>query len=322
MTSKTHVAGRLLAVLAVLFACTILGGSPLFGQEVRLRKGDTIKLDVPQRDELSRVLTIDEKGQVTLPLIGAVRLEGLTAVEARAAVLRALQELYPSVQSVTVTLAGEESRRFIYVQGQVARPGKFEITAAPTPWDAIKEAGGPTNLGDLYTVRIIRIEGDRSSTSIVNVQDILDSGDLASLPRLKPGDTVIVPDRTVGYAGTGTVGVMGAVFHPGSYVLSGERRLVDAILAAGGAVDGASLGKVKIIRPKPEGGAIVMNVNFNRYLKKGDIRQNPVLQPNDVVSVPMRGTLRTVFTAPGYLVGILTAVTTTVVVIIFARRNG
>lgn len=322
MTSKTQVAVRLFAVLTVLFACTILGSSSLLGQEVRLRKGDTIKLDVPQRDELSRVLTIDDKGQVTLPLIGAVRLEGLTPDEARAAVLRALQELYPSVQSVTVTLAGEEGRRFIYVQGQVARPGKFEITAAPTPWDAIKEAGGPTNLGDLNAVRIIRIEGDRSSTSIVNVQDILDSGDLASLPRLKPGDTVVVPDRTVGYAGTGTVGVIGAVYHPGSYVLSGERRLIDAILAAGGAVDGSNLGKVRIIRPKPEGGAAVMDVDLNRYLKKGDIRQNPILQPNDVVSVPMRGVLHTVFTAPGYLVGIVTAVATSVIVIVFARRAG
>jgi polysaccharide biosynthesis/export protein len=320
MTSKRHVAGRLLVILAVLFACALLGGSLLFGQDVRLRKGDTVKLEVPQRDELSRVLTIDDKGQVTFPLIGAVRLEGLTPDEARSTILRALQELYPSVQSVTVTLAGEEGRRFIYVQGQAAKPGKFEITAAPTPWDAIKEAGGPTNLGDLSAVRIIRIEGQRSSTSLVDVQAILDSGDLASLPRLKPGDTVVIPDRTIGYAGSGSVGVIGAVLRPGSFVLSGDRRLADAILAAGGAVEGANLGKVKIIRPKPQGAALVMSVNFNRYLKKGDILQNPVLQPNDIVSVPMRGVLRTVFTAPGYLVGIITALATTAVVIVFARR--
>jgi polysaccharide export outer membrane protein len=319
MRSKTQVAGRLFAVLAVLFACATVA-APLSGQEVRLRNGDTIKIDVPQRDELSRVVTIDDRGQVTLPLIGAVKLGGLTTDEARATLLRALQELYPSVQSVTVTLAGEEGRRYIYVQGQVARPGKFEITAAPTPWDAIKEAGGPTNLGDLSAVRIIRIEGQRSSTSEVDVQAILDSGDLVSLPKLKPGDTVVVPDRTTGYAGSGLVGVIGAVMHPGSYVLSGERRLLDAVLAAGGAAEGANLGKIKIIRPKAVGGSDVMGVNLARYLKKGDIRDNPVLQPSDVVSVPSRGALRTVFTAPGYLVGIVTALATTAVVIVFARR--
>ncbi len=317
MRIKTQTAGRLFAVLAILLALAAPGRQAA-GQEVRLRRGDTIKLDVPQREELSRVLTIDDRGQVTLPLIGAIRLEGLTPDEARATVLRSLQEFYPSVQTVTVTLAGEQGRRFIYVQGQVAVPGKFEITAAPTPWDAIKEAGGPTTLGDLSAVRIIRIEGDRSSTSVIDIQSILDSGDLASLPKLKPGDTVVVPDRTTGYLGSGTVGVIGAVTRPGSYVLTGERRLVDAILAAGGAVDGSNLGKVKIIRPKIAGGANVINVNLNRYLKHGDIRDNPVLQPNDVVSVPARGTLRTIFTAPGYLVGILTALATTALVIVFA----
>ena len=145
-----------------------------------------VKLEVAQREDLGRTLTIDAKGNVGLPIIGAVRLEGLTIEEAKATLLRSLQELYPSIQSLSLTLIGEAARRYIFVQGQVARPGKFELEGLLSVWDAIKEAGGTTGSGALESVRLIRAEGDQTTTTIVNVQRALDSGDIKSIPALKP----------------------------------------------------------------------------------------------------------------------------------------
>jgi len=249
-----------------MILAAVLSAAPASGQEVRLRKGDTLKLEVPQRADLGRLIAVDERGEVTLPIVGAIKLEGLTLAEANAAILRSLQEIYPSVQSIGLTLAGESLQRFIYVQGQVAQPGKFELQGNPSAWDAIKEAGGATAAASLEAVRIIRMEGERSTTSIVNVRQALDSGTLNSLPPLRPGDTVIVPEKAAAYEGTGggSVNVIGAVVRPSSYIIGADKRLVDAILAAGGGIENANLSKVKVIRRLSEGGTMTMMVNFKR----------------------------------------------------------
>jgi protein involved in polysaccharide export with SLBB domain len=289
-----------------------LDHSALLAQEVRpsqdipLRKGDMVKLEVPQREDLSRLLTIDNKGDVNLPIIGAVHIEGLTLEEAKGTLLRSLQELYPSAQSISLTLIGEKTKRSIFVQGQVAQPGKYDFEGLSTIWDAIKEGGGATSSASLDAVRLIRIEGDLSTTTIVNVQQALDSGNLESLPALKPGDTIIVPDRTGTYTGKGAVNVIGFVLRPASYFLSENKRLADAILAAGGSAENANLREVKILRMRPDGGAVNMEVNFKRFLETGDPRYNPIILPNDTVSIP-RSSSWTMVTSPIFLLGLVSA---------------
>jgi polysaccharide export outer membrane protein len=298
-----------------------LAAAPLSAQqEVRLRKGDTIKLDVPQRDDLGRQLTVDAKGEVSLPLVGAIRVEGLTLEEAKGAMLRSLQELYPSVQTISLSLIGEESRRFIYVQGQVDHPGKYEIEGTPSVWDAIKEAGGATATASLESVRIIRASGDGSATTIVNVQGAIDSGDMKSLPALKPGDTVIVPERTATYAGTGAVSVFGSVVHPASYALAGEKRLSDAILAAGGPTEIAKLNKVTIIRPAAGGRTMTISVDFERYLETGDTRHNPPILPNDTVNVPRKNSFWASVSSPSFLLALVSTTATVAALIIYSGR--
>jgi protein involved in polysaccharide export with SLBB domain len=306
-------------VLAAVACAVLLAACPLPGQEVRLRKGDSIRLEVPQREDLGRLLTVDAKGEVSLPIVGSIRVEGLTLDEARSSLLRSLQEVYPSVQSITLSLIGEEARRLIYVQGQVARPGKYEIEGAPTVWDAIKEAGGATANATLQAVRIIRASGEGAATVIVNLQAALDSGDLTALPVLKPGDTVIVPERTATYTGSGAVNVFGAVLHPAAYMLTADKRLIDAILAAGGPVEGARLDRVTIIRPGAAGSAMTITVDFERFLETGDPRHNPPMQPNDTVNIPKSSSFWSTILNPNFLLAIVSTSATVAALIVYSR---
>jgi polysaccharide export outer membrane protein len=275
-------------------------------QEIPLRKGDMVKLEVPQREDLNRLLTIDSEGDVSLPIIGTVHIEGLTVEQAKGTLLRSLQELYPSTQSIELTLVGEKTRRSIFVQGEVWQPGKFDFEGLLTIWDAIKEAGGARTSASLEAVRLIRTEGGLSTTTMVNVQQALDSGNLESLPAVKPGDTIIVPDRTAAFTGMGAVNVIGAVLRPDSYFLSENKRLADAILAAGGSTENANLRKVRILRVLPEGRAVKMEVNFKRYLETGDISDNPVILPNDAISIPRSSSWSTI-TSPSFVLGLISA---------------
>jgi polysaccharide export outer membrane protein len=305
--------------IGAVFSAAILVAAMLMAQEVRLRRGDSIRLDVPQREDLGRLLTVDAKGEVNLPIVGAIRIEGLTMDEARAALLRSLQDVYPSIQSITIGLQGEDARRVIYVQGQVARPGKYELGGAPSVWDAIKEAGGALATASLDGVRIVRTSNDGSTTTLVNLQQALDSGGLSSLPVLKPGDAVIVPERTASYTGTGAVNVFGAVVRPASYALTQEKRLIDAILAAGGPAENARLSKVTIIRQVAGGGATTISVDFERYLETGDMQHNPPIVPNDTVNVPKASSFWTSIVNPSFLLAIISTSATIAALLIYSR---
>ena len=301
--------------LVVLWSIILqLPGSPLEAQEVALKIGDLLELTVPQRQELDYRMTINDEGNVELPIVGTIHLEGTTLSEAEENILRRMREFYPSIRQIRLGLVGEEARRLAYVQGQVVNPGKYEFREAPTIWEAIREAGGATANASLEAVRLIRAGEEEERTDIINVQMAIDSGDFSSLPVLRPGDTIIVPERGMSYQGTGAVNVIGGVMNPAPYILTGDKRLVDAIIAAGGAVQNADLGKVTIIRTKPDGGALKIEVDFRKYLKEGDMRHNPAIYPNDTVSVPQKRSFRTILTNPALLLGLMS------IIVLFATR--
>lgn len=279
----------------------------LRAQEVSLRPGDRIEMSVPQRSELDRTLVIDEEGRVSIPIIGEVMIGGMSLGEAEEVLLRSLREIYPSVQSISINLLGEESRRLIYVHGQVETPGKYGFEKNPTVWEAIREAGGATSAAALGTVRIIRADGEGQRTILVDLQSAIESGNLDSLPILNPGDAVIVSESTVMHASTGSVRVIGAVRTPGPYMLSGEKTLIDAILAAGGGADNAKLDKVNVIRTLPDGGQLTLTFDFKRYLETGDIRHNPLILADDTVSVPARSAAMAVLRSPTFWLAAITA---------------
>lgn len=299
--------GSILTALFLTAAALSLVTRDLNAQEVRLRPGDGIELNVPQRSELDRRLVIDNTGRISLPIIGEVMIGGMSVEDAEDVLLRALREFYPSIRAISVSLIGEESRRMIYVHGEVETPGKYGFGKNPTVWEAIREAGGATSTAALGTVRIIRAEGEGQRTFLVDLQAAIESGNLNDLPILEPGDAVIVPESTVIHAGTGSVRVIGAVRTPGPYMLTGEKTLVDAILASGGTADNADLKKVNVIRTLPDGAQLTLTFDLKRYLDTGDIRHNPLILPDDTVHVPAEASGLAVFKDPRFWLAAVTA---------------
>jgi protein involved in polysaccharide export with SLBB domain len=307
---------RFVAASIIVLAAAVHPAEPA-AQEVRIRVGDRLVLEVPQRSDMGRRLVVNERGEVFIPTIGAIVVQGMTVRDAESTMLGRFQEFYPSIRQIRLSLLGEEARKTVYVHGEVLNPGRYEFDSPPTVWEAIREAGGATARGSLAAVRVVREQGEEQRTSIVNLQQAIDSGDFEGLPELKPGDTVIVPENTAPYQGSGSVRIIGAVTAPAPYLLSDGRYLVDAILAAGGPAGNANLHEVKIIRSVPEGGSMTIKVDFAKYLNEGDPRQNPLVKPNDTISVPRRNNfLLTMFTDPMFLLGLVTAAATVTAVIV------
>lgn len=76
-----------------------------------------------------------------------------------------------------------------------------------------------------------------------------------------PVESVPLPDATVAATGGQLyVHVLGAVAHPGLYVLASDARLVDAVAAAGGTTADADLAAINLARVLTDGEQIVVPV--------------------------------------------------------------
>ncbi len=287
--------------------------------EYRVGAGDRIFMSVPQRPDLNREMEVSEDGNVTLPLIGPVSVSGLTATEIEARLLQALRDYYPSIARVEVTITGAVSR-VIYISGQVQNPGRYTFAHKVNVWEAIREAGGPLGTAALDNVRIVKDRARGGTSRVVNVLAAIEGGTVTNLPELDAGDTVIVPTVAEVYTGTFGVNVFGAVARPGVYRLQARQDLVSAILLAGGPTEPADLGRVRIVRPRPDGSTTTIEVDLRGFLERGDPIANPKLQPGDTVHVPRKGRLSQLASSDvRTLLGVATALATTAVLIITIR---
>ncbi len=282
------------------------GATP--GADYRVGPGDHLFLSVPGRQDLNRELILNERGEVSLPLVGNVGLSGLTAGEIEVRLLQAMREYYPSVKTVEVVITRTISN-IVFVSGDVKIPGKYSFTESMNVWEAIREAGGPTPSAALTNVRIVQDRSRGGQSFIVDVQAALDGGSVDNLPILKPGDTVLVPAKAEVYTGTSGINVFGAVVRPGAYPLQSRQDLMSALMVAGGPTERAKLGEVRIVRPNADGTATTMEIDLDRFLKKGDMANNPRLLSGDTVHIGNKAlTAQNVSLVLGFITALGTAV--------------
>ena len=129
---------KLKAVLLMLisFSPLLMASLPT---KYLLGAGDEIKVLVFQEPELTTVTKVNQSGAINLPLVGEVRLEGLTIEQATQAIEDKLRDgflVYPDV-----TLSVKEYRPF-FIHGEVKRPGSYKYQAEINLEQAIALAGG------------------------------------------------------------------------------------------------------------------------------------------------------------------------------------
>lgn len=281
----------LIVAQAVLFVEPALAQLRPGDEGYRFKVGDRIYMTVPDRPALNREMKIADDGTVTIPLVGAVPVDGLTAEEIRDKVWEPLHELYPSISRNEVTIEAMLSW-VVYVSGEVSEPGRYTFTNRPNLWQAIREAGGPSAKAALSDVRIVEDESRGGGSRVVDVMTALERGSVDKLPALNEGDTVVIPSQDETYTGAFGVNVYGAVQTPGVYRLTSRQDLASAILLAGGPTDRADLDEVRIVRPKDDGTYTTIKINFKKHLDTGDPASNPQLHAGDTINIPSQNALK------------------------------
>jgi polysaccharide biosynthesis/export protein len=147
-----------------------------------LQPGDAVRVRVWREGDLSGEFQVDQRGVVTLPLLGEREVTGMHPDSLRDRLVVEYRE-YLQNPSVEVTLL-----RRISVLGEVRSPGLYPVDGTMTLADAIAMAGGVGPQGNDDDIRLIR-DGAEIRTDL-DEEILVGSGDLRS------GDQVVVGQKS------------------------------------------------------------------------------------------------------------------------------
>jgi len=239
-----------------------------------LGPGDEVEVTVYGAPDLSGHSRVSAEGNISMPLIGYVRIAGLSDSEAEGAIeakLRQSSVLNDPQVSVYVKDYGSSG---ISVAGEVAKPGFYSILGPHRLFDVLQAAGGPTDKAANEVVISHRGQEDATTLSISRNPATM----AASNVDLKPGDTVVVPKAGIAY-------VLGEVTRPGGYVLNstGGVTVLQVVAVAGGPTHVASAGKARLLR-RTGNGFQEQPINLKKLLrgKAHDVS----VQNDDILFVP------------------------------------
>lgn len=152
--------------------------------------GDAISVQVFQEPELSvEKVSVDDSGNIQLPLIGELRAAGRSAVEISDAITMRLGERFLREPRVVVSVV-QRTERYVTVEGEVREPGVYEIDRNYTLLSALARARSPTQTARIDQVVIFRLVDGQRMGAIFNLDRIREGRDPD--PQIVGGDTVVV----------------------------------------------------------------------------------------------------------------------------------
>lgn len=255
------------------------GMSVVSDESYRIKQEDVIQFSVWGEQELRNLqLLVTPDGNINVPLLGAVKAEGYTIPELKNVIAARFESegifVNPKIQLAIFTVNRPRAR----VLGEVNRPGEFEFKEGDRILDAIAQAGSYRENAWLEKASLMR-KGSEQPIDL-DLKKLLD-GDLTQNYELQKGDTIYIPPEN--YANK--IYVLGYVLKPGIYALKDKTTVLDAISLAGGPNERGALRGTVIVRGDPTNPTRVP-VDMTRLFDKGDLTQNILLLPGDVVMVP------------------------------------
>jgi polysaccharide export outer membrane protein len=252
--------------------------APLSAPPLRIGPGDQVDVVIYDNPDLSGHYRVDEKGEITVPLLGPVRVEGLTAAEAGTT----LEHRYGDAQILNsqnahaTVFISEFATQGVTVTGEVRSPGRIPIFGVRMLNDVVSLAGGP-----LLTAgtKVSIFHRDDPGNPVVVEYDPTALVPVIPQVQVVPGDTIAVPRAGIVY-------VLGSVMRSGGYILEGRNILTveKAMALAGGAGPGANTKQAHLVRSLADGKKEDIILNVTKMYKGG--APDVALKDGDILYIP------------------------------------
>jgi polysaccharide biosynthesis/export protein len=237
--------------------------------------GDLVEMSVFDTPELSGKLRVSNTGDVILPLVGSVHLQGLKAEEAQALIRQKFVD-GGFLKDPQVTLfISEYSSGNVSVVGEVHKPGIYPAFGAHRLLEYLSLAEGLTPLAGTSIVITHSDHPDQPQRVKITAGA---APQPANNPEILPGDTIFVQR-------TGIIYVVGDVAHPGGFPMDhdGQLSVLQAVALAQGTNPTAAKASAKLIRTSAQGRQEIP-INLKKILasKETDLS----MLDNDILFVP------------------------------------
>jgi polysaccharide export outer membrane protein len=252
-----------------------IGGGFGSGAAGPIGAGDLIEMSVFDTPELSGKLRVSNTGDIFLPLVGAIHVQGLKAPEAQSLIRQKfIDGGFLKDPQVTVFIS-EYSTQGVSVVGEVRKPGIYPAFGSHRLLDYISLAEGLTPLSGT-TVTITHLGHSDQPEHFKMVAGSAPGPE--NNPEILPGDTIFVEK-------TGLVYIVGDVVRPGGFPMDHDEHLtiLQLLALAQGTNYTAAKGSVRLIRTTATGRQeIPIDLKKIFASKAEDMK----LQDNDILFVP------------------------------------
>lgn len=232
--------------------------------EYRLGPGDMVRITVFQNPDLTTETRISEAGAISFPLLGSVRISGMTTAEAERRIADGLRTgnfvRQPQVSILVSQVRGNQ----VSVLGQVGRPGRYPIeTGELRLTDLLATAGGIAATG----ADIVTVVGTRNGKPFRAEVD---------LPRVfapdRRGEDVLLRNEDVVWVDRAPmIFVYGEVQRPGAHRLERGLTVLQALATVGGVTQRGTEKGIRLHRRATDGKVQVTQPGMDDSLRDGDV---------------------------------------------------
>ncbi|MDO8412737.1 MAG: polysaccharide export protein EpsE [Gallionellaceae bacterium] len=248
-----------LAVLMLAFYASFVQAA-----DIQIGPGDILKISVYDHPELTMETRVSEEGNITFPFLSEVKLAGLTTSAAEKRISKLLMDGdYLRKPQINITILRFESH-LVSVLGQVLKQGRYPIEGKRSLTDMLAMAGGISPDGGDTAILIRSSANGKSSREVIDVLDMIQSGDLNKNTDLKAGDLIYVERAPKFY-------IYGEVQRPGVFRLERDMTVVQALSVGGGLTARGTERGVRIQRRDASGKLHVIKAKPSDMVKEDDV---------------------------------------------------
>ena len=202
--------GNVMRVLTSWFLIAVLAGGAAgcVGEQVNykvdmvapseflLGPEDVLNVTIWKNQDLSREVVVRPDGMISMPLVGDIQATGLTANLLAKRIAERLTEYLAS--PIVFVQVKDVNSYFIYVMGEVAKPGKYSLKSYANVMQGISLAGGFTPYAKKNKIKVLRVMADGSNGKHqveipVQYDEILKGNAVPGNFFLRIGDVIVVP---------------------------------------------------------------------------------------------------------------------------------
>jgi polysaccharide export outer membrane protein len=232
--------------------------------DYQLGAGDIVRVTVYQNPDLTLETRISESGVVSYPLLGSVRLGGLTIRQAEKAVADGLRSgdfvKQPQVSVLVVQVRGNQAS----VLGQVNRPGRFPIEVADMRLSDLLAMAGGIAANGADTLTLVGTRDGKPYRRVFDLPGIFRSDSREDDVQVQNGDVVYVERAPQVY-------IYGEVQRPGALRLERGMTVMQALATGGGLnLRGTEKG-LRVHRRAADGKMQVLQPGMDDALREGDV---------------------------------------------------